>query len=119
MNISIKTTQIELTPALKDYTEKRVSSVAKFVGETSSAIVEIGKTTAHHSHGDIFRAEINLTTSLGKLFRAVSEKSDLYEAVDDARNELVRAVSSSKGKKEALWKKGARKFKNIIRGFRN
>lgn len=119
MNISIKSTNIELTPALKDYTEKRISAIKKYTGEATIANVEIGKTTGHHKQGDIFKAEVNVTTSLGKQFRAVSEKSDLYEAIDDVRNEIVRAVTSAKGKSEALWKKGARKFKNMLRGFRN
>lgn len=119
MNISIKSKNIDLTPALKDYTEKRISGVTKYTGEDVTAVIEIGKTTAHHKHGDIFSAEINVTTSLGKQFRAVSEKSDLYEAIDDVRNEIVRELSSSKGKKDALWKRGARKIKNMMRGFRS
>lgn len=119
MNISIKSTNIELTPAIKDYTEKRISGITKFSGQDASAIIEIGKTTGHHKHGDVFVAEINITTSLGKQFRAVSEKPDLYEAIDDVRNEIVRGISSAKGKKEALWKQGARKIKNMMRGFRS
>jgi len=119
MNISIKSKNIDLTPAIKDYTEKRISGITKFTGEDVSAIVEIGKTTMHHKQGDVFSAEINVTTSLGKQFRAVSEKADLYEAIDDVRNEIVREVSSAKGKKEALWKRGAQKIKNMMRGFKN
>ncbi|MEK7227909.1 MAG: ribosome-associated translation inhibitor RaiA [Patescibacteria group bacterium] len=119
MNISIKSTNIELTPALKDYTEKRIGTIKKYIGEKTTANVEIGKTSEHHKHGDIFKAEVNITTALGKQFRAVSEKPDLYEAIDDVRNEIVREVSSAKGKSEAMWKKGARKFKNMLRGFRN
>jgi putative sigma-54 modulation protein len=119
MNISIKSTNIELTPALKDYTEKRLAGITKFTGEDVAATVEIGKTTAHHNHGDIFKAEVNVTTSLGKQFRAESEKADLYEAIDDVRSELIRVLSSSKGKKEALWKRGAQKIKNMMKGFRN
>lgn len=120
MNISIKSTNIELTPALKDYTEKRILSINKFSNEEVSAVVEIGKTTNHHKNGeDLFRAEVNVTTSLGKQLRAVSEKSDLYEAIDDVREQMVRKLKSLKGKSDALWKKGARKIKAMIRGFRN
>ncbi len=119
MNISIKSTNIELTPAIKDYTEKRIGTIKKYTGEATTASVEVGKTTGHHKHGDIFRAEVNITTALGKQFRAVSEKSDLYEAIDDVRNEIVREINSARGKSEAMWKKGARKFKNMLRGFRN
>lgn len=119
MNISIKSTGIELTESLKDYTEKRIAGTSKFVGEGAVVTVEIGKTTAHHHNGDFFKAEINMSTSLGKQFRAVSEKSDLYEAIDDARDGLVREINSAKGKKDALWKRGARRIKNIVKGFRN
>lgn len=120
MNISIKTTNIELTPALRDYTEKRISGLNKFSNEEITAAVEIGKTSNHHKNSeDLYRAEVNINTSLGKQFRAVSEKSDLYEAIDDVREQMSRELSSAKGKKDALWKKGARKIKSIMRGFRN
>jgi ribosomal subunit interface protein len=119
MNISIKSTHIELTPALRDYTEKRISGITKFTGGDVTATVEIGKTTAHHHSGEVFLAEVNVTTSLGKQFRATSEKADLYEAIDDVRAEIIRELSSAKGKKEALWKRGAQKLKNMMRGFRN
>ncbi len=119
MNISIKSKNIELTPALKDYTEKRISGITKFTGEETTAVIEIGKNSNHHKQGDVFSAEINISTSLGKQFRAVSEKPDLYEAIDDVRNEIVREISSAKGKKDALWKRGARKIKNMMKGFRN
>lgn len=119
MNISIKASNIELTPALKDYTEKRFGALSKYVGADIVVAAEIGKTTDHHRSGDIFRAEANVTTPLGKQYRAVSEKADLYEAIDDVRDDIVRSITSAKGKHEALWKRGARKIKEIVRGFRS
>lgn len=116
MNISIKASNIELTPALKDYTEKRLNALSKYSGGDMNIVAEIGKTTDHHKNGDVFRAEVTVTTVLGKQHYAASEKSDLYEAIDDVRDELVRALTSAKGKKEALWKRGARKIKSILRG---
>lgn len=117
MNISIKASQIELTPALKDYTEKRLGSIQKYAGGDVTIVAEVGKTTDHHKNGEIFRAEANVTTVLGKLYRAVSEKTDLYEAIDDVRDQLVREINSAKGKKEALWKRGAQRIKNILKGL--
>lgn len=119
ITINIKATNMELTEALKDYTEKRLSALQKYIQGDATAMVEIGKTTEHHKHGDYFRAEINMTTTLGKQFRAASEKSDLYEAIDDVRDEMVQMISSAKGKSEALWKRGARRVKNILKGFRS
>ena len=119
MNISIKSTNIELTPALRDYSEKRLAAITKYTGGDATATVEIGKTTDHHKQGEIFRAEVNVLTPLGKQYRAVSEKTDLYEAIDDVRAEIVRELSSAKGKRLTLFKRGAQQIKNMMRGFRN
>lgn len=117
MNISIKASNIELTPALKDYTEKRLSALEKYGGDMT-IVAEIGKTTDHHKNGDIFRAEVTVSTALGKQHYAASEKPDLYEAIDDVRDEITRTLTSAKGKQEALWRRGAQKIKNILKGFR-
>ncbi len=118
MNISIKATNIELTPALKDYAEKRMKSIVKFTDGDADISMDIGKTTSHHKGGDVFQASANVTTPLGKTYHAVSQKSDLYEAIDDVRTEIVRELTTAKGKRDSLFRRGARRMKNIIRGFR-
>lgn len=118
MTISIKATNMELTEALKDYAEKRLSSIAKY-GAIASVDAELGKSTNHHRNGDIFIANVNVTTSLGKLYRAETEKSDLYEAIDVVRDELVRELKSAKGKEHSLFKRGAQRVKNMLKGFRS
>ena len=119
MNINITSRNIELTPTLRDYVEKRLGSISKFVHGEPSINVEIGKTTEHHKQGDIFQAEVNVITPLGKQYRAVSEKSDIYEAIDDIRNEIVRELTHDKEKKMTLFRRGAQKIKNLIKGLRN
>lgn len=118
MQIKIKTTNIELTDAIEAYVEEKVRSVEKFamahMSENPIAEVEIGKTTNHHNSGDLFRAEVNLRVR-GKDFRATSEKSDLYAAIDDVRNELVRELNSHKDKTRTLVRRGAGVIKNILR----
>lgn len=115
MSITIKTTLIELTPALSDYTEKRLKTISKYTEGDPQISVEIGKTTMHHRHGDIFRAEVNLTTALGRQYRAVSEKADLYEAIDDVRAEIVRELKAGKAKSETLLRRGSQKIKKLLK----
>jgi len=115
MNITIKSTNIELTAALKDYTEKRLAGLQKFAGNWSQVMVEIGQTTAHHRQGNIFRAEVNVRTESGGHYRAVSEQADLYRAIDDVKDEITRELTSGKDKKQVLWKRGARAVKDIMR----
>jgi len=118
MKIKITTTNIELTSAIESYVEEKIRSVEKFAipheNEDPVADVEIGKTTNHHQSGDVFAAEVNMRVR-GKHFRATSEKSDLYAAIDDMRNELVRELSSHKDKTRTLVRRGAGLIKDILR----
>ncbi len=116
MRTNIKATGTELTTAIREYVEKRLRKVESLIktAEDDVAQVEIGKTSAHHGKGDVFRAEINVQSG-GVMYRAVSEMDDLYAAIDDARDELVREVKSKKGKGETAFRKGARRLKNILR----
>ncbi len=118
MKIKIKATNIELTNAIESYVEEKLQSVEKFMvsheEEEPVAYVDVGKTTNHHNRGDVFRAEIT-TTVRGKQFRAVSEKSDLYAAIDDLKDELIRELNSYKNRERTLMRRGAGMIKNLLR----
>lgn len=118
MNINIKATNMDLTSAISEYANKRLASIEKFVkaGEEMVARIELGKTTNHHKQGDIFRAEFNIEIA-GTKFYTFSEKEDLYKAIDDAREEIVRQVKSNKDRKQTLFKRGATSVKKMIKGI--
>jgi len=120
MNISIKATGIELTQALSDYVQEKVSSLERFLScdkEAIMATVEIGKTTKHHKLGDFFRAEINLNYP-GNSLRIETEESDLYAAVDVAKDDMAEKIININKKKNTLIKRGGRLIKNLLKGFR-
>lgn len=120
MNINIKATGIELTPSLHDYVLDKVGSLERFLSydkETIKATVEIGKTTKHHKLGDFFRAEINLNFP-GQSLRVEAEESDLYAAIDVAKDNLAEGIKTLNKKKNTLVKRGGRLLKSILRGFR-
>lgn len=119
MNISINAHSIDLTAPLKEYVEKRFGGLAKYTGSEPAVVVDLGKTTGHHHKGEIFEAKANVTTPLGKQYYAASQKADMYEAIDDVRTEIVRELTSAKGKKTTLFRRGAHKIKQMIRGFRS
>lgn len=119
MQKNIKATNLEITPAIADYLEKRFSAFDRFVqGDADSALcdVEVGKTTNHHKNGDIFRAEVNLRVN-GQHFYAVSEKDDLYAAIDEVKDEIVRLATTHKEKTTTLFRKGALKVKHMLKGL--
>ncbi len=120
MNINIKATGMELTGALHDYVFEKVGSLERFLSHDRDSVVftvEIGKTTQHHKLGDFFRAEINLNLP-GQSLRVEAEESDLYSAIDVAKDNLAEAIKTMNKKKNTLLKRGGRLLKGILRGFR-
>ena len=118
MKIHVQGLHTSLTPVIIEYTEKRLSSLSKFIKNDSTVCtVELIKTTNHHKSGDIFKAEASINIS-GENIYAVSEKEDLYQAVDELRDELERILSSRKDKKITLYRRGSQRIKDIIKGIR-
>ncbi len=119
MNIQIKTKGgLALTPAITEYVHKRVASFEKFLSgdTTAQAAIELGKSTNHHKHGDIFSAEVHLVAKGRDLF-AGAEKEDLYAAIDAIKDEVLRELSSAKEKRLSTLRRGGAKVKNIIKGI--
>lgn len=120
MNINIKTTTISMTPAISDYIDKHLVLIKKFLDSDPSAKcdLEIAKTSNHHKHGDIFKAEMHIIAKDQNIYVNV-EKEDLYAAIDILRDEVLRKLKSEKDKKRSLVKKGGAMVKDFIKGLRN
>ena len=119
MNKKIKATGINLNPEIEIYLDERLQTIDKMVGSSGQNIlceIELGKTTAHHQTGDIFRAEINLSVG-GDQFRAEAESSDLNSAIDKMKDEIANALRSFKGKRQSLVKRGGARIKELLREF--
>ncbi len=117
MRTNLKASGVELTPEIRNYLNRRLESIQKFLPESSdaSADLELGRATKHHT-GEVFRVEINLRV-IGKVFHAVAEGFDLYEAIDRMKDEIARELTSFKEKRLSLLKRGGQKIKNLIRGL--
>lgn len=117
----IKATDLELTPAIKSYLEAKILMINKFVDSSTGGVladVELAKTTGqHHLQGEIFKAEINLQIN-GNFYRASSTQEDLYAAIDEMKDEIIRQITKDKNKKQTLFKKGARRLKGLLRGWK-
>ena len=107
MNLDIKATNLELTPAVKKYIEDKVFGLSKFLTKWEkigdiNARFELAKITNHHNKGEVFYAELNI--NLGeKMLRAEHSADDAYKAVDkvkDIMKELLIDFKEAKGAKE-------------------
>lgn len=118
---NIKGTRMELTPAIREYIIKRVDMLDKVTdkGDSSAWVtVEVGKTSQHHHQGNYFFAEFNVHIA-GKDLRAVAEKDDLYAAIDDAKDEIMREAADYKDRQRTMVRRGGAAIKNILKGVGN
>ncbi len=95
---SLKSTNMDLTDAIRAYVEEKVEHLRKLCGEFDPADrlqVEIGKSTRHHAKGPYFRAEMFLRLPRKEL-RAQSEAEELYEAIDNVKDQMRRQLADHK-----------------------
>jgi putative sigma-54 modulation protein len=119
INLNLKATNFEITPAISDYVSEKIGHIEKFIHEndtTASLMVDIGKTTRHHQTGDFFKAHANLHTKNGD-FVVSAEESDIYAAIDIMKDELEREITTAKDKKITRVREGGRQIKEIIRNI--
>lgn len=116
---------MELTPAIKDYAEKKVASLEKFALKDPQmpelqVWVELGMTTKHHQSGDIFRAEIQFQLPhVANMITSQAETPDLYASIDEAQEEMKMELQKIKDKKISGIRRGVGSIKNLFSRFRS
>jgi len=120
MKIIIKTKNLKLNQALKNFIEEKINSLEKFSNIFQNnyygdffgkgkprveAWVEIGRTTLHHKKGPVFRAECQMRFPKRSL-RSTAEGEDLKSAITEIKDELQRELKKYKEKLTAKMKRG-------------
>jgi ribosomal subunit interface protein len=118
MNTNIKMTNIVMNDAISDYVSKRMKKIDELLMEDRSAQcdIELGKTSAHHQKGDIFRAEVHIVGA-GKNLYASAEKKDLYAAIDAVKDEVLRLLKVGKNKRLSLMRRSGARVKDMVKGL--
>lgn len=118
MNTHIKTTAITLTPTIDDHIKKHVAKIEDiFDGDESvKCDIEIGRTTAHHNKGDIFRAEIHIVGHKQNIY-VKAEKHDLVVALDEVFADALHSMTSRRKKIIGLARRGGARVKSMVKGM--
>lgn len=107
MQIIITGRGIDLTEAIKDYVNKKISSLEKFHPHIIRACVTVGVENHHHLKGKIFVAECKLEIPGNDVFASKNEKT-LYKAIDKVRDYLESELKKSKAQTYEKDKKDKR-----------
>jgi len=97
MQIILTGKGMELTDAIKDYTEKKISGLEKFYDGIIRAHVTVGVESHHHLQGKIFLCECKLEIPGNDLFASKDEKT-LYKAIDKVRDYMEAELKKYKAK---------------------
>jgi putative sigma-54 modulation protein len=100
MNIQIKATKIKLTPEIKDYIQKKMDMLEKYLGnfKPTSCVVEIGLAVGGQLNGKIYRTEVNLKLP-GELLRVEKTEKDILKSIDKVKDHLRASIQKYKGKR--------------------
>jgi len=114
MNIHYQMTNIEMTDAIAEYMEKRLSTLDKFF-TAPEAHVHLSKNPPTQKNGEgLYGVHLKIQDE-GKEYLADHSSYDLYAAIDNIKDDMQRVVRKTKTTEDSLFKKGARKIKNMLR----
>ncbi|MFH1030311.1 MAG: ribosome-associated translation inhibitor RaiA [bacterium] len=84
MNIIIKTTEIDLTPELKDYTTKKFEKLSKYFDGILEIRIELERMlNGHHNKGKVYRAEANIhVPKPAQVLRVEKVENNMLKAID-------------------------------------
>lgn len=103
MKITIKATNLNLTPEIKRAIEEKIAILDKFISHINApveAFIEVAIETRHHKQGNIFYAEANIRVP-GKIIRSEAKEENIYRAINTVKDELqVLLKKYKKGQNE-------------------
>ena len=91
MNIIVTGRHLEITPALKNYVEKKVKRINRYLSNISEAVVTISVQKYRH------KVEVLLKVN-GVLIQAEGITSEVYSSIDEVSEKLGRQIKKYKEK---------------------
>jgi ribosomal subunit interface protein len=116
MQHNLKGTNLDLTPEIRAYVEKKLAGLDKFLNEGPAARADV-ELEYLKSEERTYRAELMLHD--GKVVRAEARGRALHEAIDKAAGELFTELTRGKKKRVRTLRHSAAKVKEYLRGWRN
>jgi ribosomal subunit interface protein len=117
MDVRIKATDYHLTPEVSAYINARIETIEKALAEhaqNARCEVEVGRAVGNMKHGEIWFAEINIV-AVGKRMRAMVEAESVNQAVDEAKDEIIRQIRKHQQFHRRLLRKGGSMIKKVLR----
>lgn len=95
MTLTITHKGIELTPAIKQYVEEKMTTLEKYVDPIWEIDVEVGRAAGHSNKGNVYECKAVVQIA-GEVMKVERDADDLYKAIDKVRDHLRVMLSDWK-----------------------
>jgi putative sigma-54 modulation protein len=98
VEVQIQARDMTVTPHLRDYIEKKVSKLDRYLPTISEARMDLAEVKSARSAADRQVAQLTVHTR-GVVLRAEERKDDIFAAVDAVLDKINRQIERYKGKR--------------------
>lgn len=103
MEIQLLTRNMELTPRLQEYVEKKVSRLSRYLPNITDVRVDLSvENTCSSAHRQV--AQLTIRTPRVML-RAEERASDMFAAIDAALDKMRRQITRYKTRRQDRWQR--------------
>ncbi len=105
MEITIHGHNIDITPRLRSYVEKKTGRLDRYMPNLSTVHVDL---TEENTRSAIDRqvAQVTIRDNRGTILRAEERSSDMFAAIDQVVDKLYRQIHRYQGKRKRKWRNG-------------
>lgn len=102
MELTIKGKNVEVTDRLRDYVEKKIGKLDRYLPTISEAWVELSvEGTKAAQDRQVCQVTIR---SNGTILRAEERSEDMFNAIDTVLDKMYRQIARYKGKRKNRWR---------------
>lgn len=114
-NITLKHTNSGTDSSIRPLVEQKMSALMKYIGTASDVRTEVEfEKVVSHKSGPVCRVEVNVFVD-GRVFRSETTQATFEAALDVAKDELAGEMQRAGDKRISVMRRGARKFKEMLR----
>ena len=105
MAINVRGKNLDITPPLKEYVEKKVNKVTRYFDKTGDITVILKVEKGRHQSGNFHHVEVTLPVN-GLLIRGEESSADMYASIDQVMDKIEKQIEKYKTKLEKKFRGG-------------
>lgn len=105
MEVSIFARNLELTPRLREYVERKVGKLDRYLPWIDDARIDLSvENTRRAAHRQVAQLTVRVH---GTILRAEERTQDMFASIDAVLDKMYRQIARYKGKRQDRWQSGA------------